>query len=82
MPRCRGLLDQQGTLSQEAQVRAIFSLLLLQAIASLIFHAVSFLVALASDWTRVEEDCRKALELDNSSVKVIHVSSLLRQRLP
>lgn len=27
-------------------------------------------MAVNSDWTRVEEDCRKALELDSSSVKV------------
>lgn len=30
-----------------------------------------FLIGFCSDWTKVEEDCRKALELDSSSVKVL-----------
>ena len=35
-----------------------------------IFCFFFLLLGVCSDWTKVEEDCRKALELDSSSVKV------------
>lgn len=30
-----------------------------------------FMILGISDWTKVEEDCRKAIEIDHNSVKVL-----------
>lgn len=77
MPECSGLLDESCSMPSQAEVcmdiRVDFALCLLFELKPVFcFSCVHllFVFGACSDWARVEEDCRRAIQLDNNSVKV------------
>jgi hypothetical protein len=80
--KCACVLDQPCTLPSETQVSwIIFCMHILPHFQCIHFelemHKINSLltfeslISCDSEWANVEEDCKKALELDNTSVKVL-----------